>query len=49
MYGYRIIDGKAVIAETEAGVIRAIFNGYISAWDCVKPQRPQERKWFTAV
>jgi len=30
MYGYRIIDGKAVIAETEAGVIRAIFNGYIS-------------------
>ena len=30
MYGYRIIDGKAVIAETEAGVIREIFNGYIS-------------------
>ncbi len=31
MYGYKIIDGKAVIDETEAGAIRAIFNGYISS------------------
>lgn len=30
MYGYRIINGKAVIDEKEAGVIREIFNGYIS-------------------
>ena len=27
MLGYRIIDGKAMIDETEACVIRAIFNG----------------------
>ena len=30
MLGYRIIDGKAMIDETEACVIRAIFSGYIS-------------------
>ena len=30
MLGYRIIDGKAMIDETEACAIRAIFSGYIS-------------------
>ncbi len=30
MYGYRIIDGKAKIDESEACAIRAIFSGYIS-------------------
>lgn len=30
MLGYRIIDGKAMIDETEARAIRAIFSGYIS-------------------
>ncbi|MBQ8922361.1 MAG: recombinase family protein [Oscillospiraceae bacterium] len=30
MYGYKIVDGKAVIDETEAEIITAIFNGYIS-------------------
>lgn len=30
MYGYKIINGKAVIDEQEAGVIVNIFNGYIS-------------------
>ena len=30
MYGYKIINGKAVIDEQEAGVIVSIFNGYIS-------------------
>lgn len=30
MYGYKIINGKAVIDEQEAGIIISIFNGYIS-------------------
>ena len=30
MYGYKIINGKAVIDEQEAGVIVSIFNGYLS-------------------
>ena len=30
MYGYKIIDGKAVVDEQEAEVIINIFNGYIS-------------------
>lgn len=30
MYGYKIIDGKAVVDEQEAEVIVNIFNGYIS-------------------
>ena len=30
MYGYKIINGKAVIDEQEAGVIVNIFNGYVS-------------------
>lgn len=30
MYGYRIIDGKAVVNEQEAEIIINIFNGYIS-------------------
>ena len=30
MYGYKIINGKAVIDEQEAGIIVSIFNGYIS-------------------
>ena len=30
MYGYKIINGKAVIDDTEAGIIVSIFNGYIS-------------------
>ena len=30
MYGYKIINGKAVIDEAEAVVIIGIFNGYIS-------------------
>lgn len=30
MYGYKIINGKAVIDKQEAGVIVNIFNGYIS-------------------
>ena len=30
MYGYKIINGKAVIDEHEAGIIISIFNGYIS-------------------
>ena len=30
MYGYKIISGKAVIDEQEAGIIISIFNGYIS-------------------
>ena len=30
MYGYRIIDGIAVVDEQEAEVIINIFNGYIS-------------------
>ena len=30
MYGYKVVDGKAVIDETEAEIITAIFNGYIS-------------------
>lgn len=30
MYGYKIINGKAVIDEQEAGIIVNIFNGYIS-------------------
>ena len=29
MYGYKIIDGKAVVDEQEAEVIINIFNGYI--------------------
>lgn len=30
MYGYKIINGKAVIDEQEASVIVNIFNGYVS-------------------
>ena len=30
MYGYKIINGKAVIDEQEARIIISIFNGYIS-------------------
>ncbi len=30
MYGYKIIDGKAVVDEQEAEAIINIFNGYIS-------------------
>ena len=30
MYGYKIINGKAVIDEQESGIIISIFNGYIS-------------------
>ena len=30
MYGYKIINGRAVIDEQEAGIIISIFNGYIS-------------------
>lgn len=30
MYGYKIINGRAVIDEQEAGIIVSIFNGYIS-------------------
>ena len=30
MYGYKIINGKAVIDEQEVGVIVNIFNGYVS-------------------
>ena len=30
MYGYKIINGKAVIDEQEAGVIVYIFDGYVS-------------------
>ena len=30
MYGYKIINGKAVIDEQEAGVIVSIFNAYLS-------------------
>ena len=30
MYGYKIINGKAVIDDTEAGIIVSIFNGYIA-------------------
>lgn len=30
MYGYKIINGKAVIDEQEAGIIISIFNGYLS-------------------
>lgn len=30
MYGYKIINGKAVIDEQEAGIIISIFNGYVS-------------------
>lgn len=30
MYGYKIINGKAIIDEQEAGIIIRIFNGYIS-------------------
>ena len=30
MYGYKIINGKAIIDEQEAGVIVSIFNGYLS-------------------
>lgn len=30
MYGYKIINGKAVIDEQEAGVIVNIFNSYVS-------------------
>ena len=30
MYGYKIINGKAVIDKQEASVIVNIFNGYIS-------------------
>ncbi len=30
MYGYKIINGRAVIDEQEAGLIISIFNGYIS-------------------
>ena len=30
MYGYKIINGIAVIDEQEAGVIVSIFNGYLS-------------------
>ena len=30
MYGYKIINGKAVIDDTEASIIVSIFNGYIS-------------------
>ena len=30
MYGYKIINGKAVIDEQEAGAIVSIFNGYLS-------------------
>ena len=29
MYGYKIINGKAVIDEQESGIIISIFNGYI--------------------
>ena len=27
-YGYKIIDGKAEIDEEQAGVVRALFEGY---------------------
>lgn len=30
MYGYKIVDGAAVVDEQEAAVIINIFNGYIS-------------------
>ena len=30
MYGYKIINGRAVIDEQEAGIIISIFNGYIT-------------------
>ena len=30
MYGYKIINGKAVIDDVEAGIIVSIFDGYIS-------------------
>lgn len=30
MYGYKIINGKAVIDDKEAGIIISIFNSYIS-------------------
>ena len=30
MYGYKIINGKAVIDDAEAGIIVSIFNGYVS-------------------
>ncbi len=30
MYGYKIINGKAVIDVKEAGIIIRVFNGYIS-------------------
>lgn len=29
-YGYKIVDGKAEIDEEQAGVVRALFEGYIS-------------------
>lgn len=30
MYGYKIVNGTAIVDETEAAVIINIFNGYLS-------------------
>lgn len=30
MYGYKIVDGKALVNDQEAAVIINIFNGYLS-------------------
>lgn len=30
MYGYKIINGKAIVDEQEAEIIINIFNGYLS-------------------
>ena len=30
LYGYKIVDGKAEIDEEQAGIVRALFERYIS-------------------